>query len=389
MTELPSRSSTARACEWFLAASLTAAVIAWLLLVLHYEYGIARLGRYVIEADVLFLAGLAGIVVSRSVQRWGVSRVRAVALRLAFSIGLAAVALIAAEFGARYLLRSVLPKDSPHISLNSLGFRGQEFGPKDPRRYRIAIIGDSFTFGTGVEERDRFSNLLQGFLGPDYEVLNFGHPGNNLPDHLAELELVLPMKPDFVLLQLYENDFETPTMRSHRPWACPLLPLDLDDHMARESVLYHILIGQWYALQQSAGLAESYPDSMARHLRDPNAPDAVTTTGQLRQFIIRAREAGVPSGGVLFPALYGLDGQAGDYPFSYLHERVSNVYADLQAPSLDLLPSFRTVRQPRSFWVDLFDPHPNAKANHLAAAAMLKTFLPIWGRRRTRGDSAM
>ena len=65
---------------------------------------------------------------------------------------------------------------------------------------------------------------------------------------------------------------------------------------------------------------------MARHLRDPHAPDAVTTTGMLTQFIVRARDAGVPSGGVMFPALYALDSRAIDYPFAYLNERVTKLY---------------------------------------------------------------
>ena len=190
----------------------------------------------------------------------------------------------------------------------------------DPNRYRIAVIGDSFTFGNGVAEPDRFSNLLQGFLGPQYEVLNFGHPGNNMPDHLVELEQVLTFKPDFVLLQLYENDFETPGMTVHRPQDYPLLPLDLDRRMAGSSLLYRLAIDHWNQLQEAAGLAEGYTSYMARHLRDPNAPDARESFGMVWQFIERARAAGVPSGGVLFPALYGLRPERRELPVR-LHER--------------------------------------------------------------------
>ena len=271
------RAATERALGWLDAASLTAAIVAWIALVLHYEYQVVWLGNYLVAEDALGLAGFAGIVVTQSVRRWGAARVQSVASRLVFSIGLVAIALIIAEAGARYVLRTVVPTGAPHISFNQLGFREHEVGPKNPHRYRIAIIGDSFTFGVGVEERDRFSNLLQDFMGPDYEVLNFGHPGNNLPEHLEELDQVLPIKPDFVLLQLYENDFETPDTMRHRPRTYPLLPLHLDEQMEQVSLLYHILIGHWIALQESVGLASAIritwrATCATRTLRMPSQP---------------------------------------------------------------------------------------------------------------------
>jgi hypothetical protein len=367
-----------RVLGWFGAASVAVAVVAWLALVLHYEYQVAWLGDYVVADDALFLTGIAGIALTRSVQRWGVERVGPVALRFAFSIAVIAGLLVVAEFAARLVFRRALPDVNVSISLNSLGYRDREIGPKAPNRYRIAIIGDSFTFGNGVEEPDRFSNLLQGFLGPTYEVLNFGHPGNNMPDHLEELEQVLTFSPDFVLLQLYENDFETPNMTRNRPRAFPLLPSDLDRRIEQPSLLYRLMVDRWDQLQERIGLEESYTHYMARHLRDPDSPDAREGFVLLEQFIERARSAGVPSGGIFFPALYGLDQKGKNYPFDYLNDRVQMIYTVEQTPYLDLLPAFSTIRDPRSLWVSLFDAHPNAKANHLAAIAILNKFEALW-----------
>lgn len=363
---------------WLGVASVTVAVIAWLALVLHYEYQVAWLGDYVVAEDALFLVGIAGIALTRSVQRWGANRVGPVALRLVFSIAVIAGALIVAEFAARFAFRRVFPGVRPSVSLNSRGYRDREIGPKDPNRYRIAIIGDSFTFGNGVEEPDRFSNLIQAFLGPQYEVLNFGHPGDNIPEHLNTLDLVLKLSPDFVLLQLYENDFETRSMTSNRPRAYPLLPSNLDRQIERPSLLYRLLVDRWNQFQEAVGLEESYPHYMARHLRDPNSPDARQGFGMLEQFIERARAAGVPNGAVLFPALYGLRRKGANYPFDYMNERISMIYTAEQAPYLDLLPAFLTVRDPRTLWVSPFDAHPNAKGNHLAAVAILNRFESVW-----------
>jgi len=222
--------------------------------------------------------------------------------------------------------------------------------------------------------------LLQGSLGPQYEVLNFGRPGNNMPDHLKELDQVLKLSPDFVFLQLYENDFETPAMTRNRPRAYPLLPSDLDTRIEQPFLLYRLLIDRWVRFQEAIGLEEGYTNYMARHLRDPNSPDALEAFGMLRQFIEQTRAAGVPSGAVLFPALYGLGRKGANYPFDYMNDRIRMIYTVEQTPYLDLLPAFLTIRDPRSLWVSLFDPHPNAKANHLAALAILNKFEPIWRR---------
>ena len=367
-----------RLLGWIGAASTSLAVVAWLALVLHYEYQVAWLGDYVVAEDALFLLGVAGIALTRPGRRWGA--VRPVALRLALSCAALAIALIVAEASARFVFRHSMPSSSLRVYLNSLGFRGGEIGAKTPSRYRIVVMGDSFTFGNGVEERDRFSNLLQGFLGPKYEVVNVGRPGNNLPDYLQDLNRMLGLDPDFVLLQLYENDFETKDMTRHRPRSFPLLPSDLDTRFERSSLLYHLLIDRWIRFQEAVGLAERYTDYMARHLRNPDSPDARESFGMLRQFIDRTRAAGVSSGAVLFPALYGLEPKTGTYPFDYLNERVRSTYAEEQIPYLDLLPAFLTVRRPATLWVSPFDPHPNAKANHLAAIAILNRFESEWRR---------
>ena len=285
--------------------------------------------------------------------------------------------LTAAEFAARFVFREALSKH-PRISTNRLGFRERRIDPKDPGRYRIAVIGDSFTFGDGIEEQDRFSNLVQDLAGPGYEVLNFGTRAHNLPQHLNTLERVLKLNPDFVLLQLYENDFETPSM--DRPEAYPLWSAAVDRRMVRSFVMYRLLKDTWVKVQQVAGLSEEYSHYMARHLRDPGSPYAQEAFGRLRQFIARTKSAGVPSGTVLFPALWALQPGGANYPFDYLHDRVGTICADEQIACLDLFSAYVAMGDARSLWVSAFDAHPNAKANRRAAFEILNAFGPAWHR---------
>lgn len=386
----PERAAAGRRLpDWIGITSWSAVVAAWLVLVLHDQYQIAWLGDYGVAADVLFLAGVAGIAVTRSVERRGAARVRAAALRLVFSLAVMVGALIAAEFAVRFIFRHATSSGNtgdyigrrgggPSIVVNSLGFREREIGPKEPGRYRIAVIGDSFTWGQGIDARDRFSNLLEGFLGTHYEVLNFGVPGNNMPEHLNALDTVLELRPDFVLLQLYINDFETSTMKRPRPY--PLLPSDLDSRLVRSSLLYQLLLGRWTQLQEAIGLSESYPHYMARYLGDPHAPEAQKAFGMLRQFVNHARAAGLSSGVVFFPAPDAMGSKPADYPFGYLHDRARAICGDAQVPYLDLLAAFSTLRPPQSMWVSPFDAHPNEKANRRAAFEILREFGSVWHR---------
>jgi hypothetical protein len=263
-------------------------------------------------------------------------------------------------------------------SLNSLGFRERRIEPKDPNRFRIAVIGDSFSWGPGIQEHERFSNLLDVQLGARYEVLNFGMPGHTMPEHVEELGPVLKLNPDFVLLQLYINNFETPGMR--RPSAYPLLPADLNARLTEASLVYQLLADRWAQLQESLGLVDSYARYLARHLRDPDSPDSREAFGTLRQFIRRTRTAGVPTGAVLFPATDSMGPNGLDYPFGFIHDRVRAICAEEHIVFVDLLGPFASAGDPHSLWITPFDAHPNALANRRAAAEILRAFAASWRR---------
>ncbi len=309
-------------------------------------------------------------------------------LRLAIALLAVALALIAAEFTARFTFRHAATSGNardfvarhapaPTIRNNSLGFREREIPPRSDR-YRIVVVGDSFTWGQGVEERDRFSNLIEQALGPQYEVFNFGRPGNNMPEHLDVLTQALAASPDFVLLQLYINDFETAAMV--RPQPKPLLPPDWDRRMERSSILYDLLRNQWETVQERIGVTDSYASYMARNLRDPDAPNARLAYGQLAEFFDRARRANVRAGSVLFPAPDALGPYGRDYPFGYLHDGVRRMCAGKQVPCLDLLPLYSTFADPRTLWVSPFDAHPNAMSHRHAADEIISRFRTEWRR---------
>lgn len=103
--------------------------------------------------------------------------------------------------------------DDGFATTNSRGFRGGEVDiPKPPGRIRIVALGDSVTFGFGVNDSDTFSQQLQQQLrtrrpGADIDVVNLAVPGYDTRQEVALLKRNLAeLQPDVVLVGFYAND---------------------------------------------------------------------------------------------------------------------------------------------------------------------------------------
>ena len=70
----------------------------------------------------------------------------------------------------------IRPDHRYKVDTNSIGLRGAEL--LEPTRRRILLVGDSYTFGEGVEDDQTIAAALQKMLdegyGPSFEVLNAG-----------------------------------------------------------------------------------------------------------------------------------------------------------------------------------------------------------------------
>lgn len=97
------------------------------------------------------------------------------------------------------------------VKINSLGFRDYEYALNKKKKYRIAVIGDSFTFGWGVVLEDCWVKILEKQLntsGVDVEILNLGKGGASPADYEQTAEKIIPiLKPDLtVVCVLQAND---------------------------------------------------------------------------------------------------------------------------------------------------------------------------------------
>ncbi len=121
------------------------------------------------------------------------------------------------------------------IKTNNLGLRDEDYDPRKRPQVLIAAIGDSFTFGQGVNIQDTWVQRVERSLrakGLDVEILNFGEPGSSPLQYARVAEEALPVvTPDLVLVGvLQSNDISQldpdqargdETYRRHRASGCP------------------------------------------------------------------------------------------------------------------------------------------------------------------------
>ena len=88
--------------------------------------------------------------------------------------------------------------------VNELGFRGENVLQLTGNGRKVLFLGDSFTFGLGVDEGQTFSDFLNdSSLGADADFFNLGLPGYAPDQQLILLEDLLSYRSDTLVWVIY------------------------------------------------------------------------------------------------------------------------------------------------------------------------------------------
>ena len=249
------------------------------------------------------------------------------------------------------------------------GLRDDDFELDKPAgRLRVLAIGDSFTFGVGVQHEDCWTEVLERGLRErrgDAEVINAGfaagyHPGS-YEDWIATSGLRL--EPDVVIVGLCLNDLHTgislyayPTRpRREQPWGGRSALLNALDSARAPAVPGLDVPRDWDALLAA----------------DPALWEANRMALRRTHALLAAR--GIRFLVVPFPMMSGLREEA--YPYAGLMRRVLDFCAQEGIETVDLLPAFRG-RVDADLWVHVTDQHPNDVGQRLLGAGLLELVAP-------------
>lgn len=83
-------------------------------------------------------------------------------------------------------------------------------GVSSDQHYTVAVIGDSFVYGTGVKYEERFTTLLERRLSElsPTKIIALGFPGDQMLDHYVKyVRAKTTIHPNVVVVTLVDNDF--------------------------------------------------------------------------------------------------------------------------------------------------------------------------------------
>ncbi|HUG54762.1 MAG TPA: SGNH/GDSL hydrolase family protein [Vicinamibacteria bacterium] len=254
------------------------------------------------------------------------------------------------------------------VRYNHLYFREREPGPKAPGVRRVVVLGDSFTEGQGVKERDTAVRRLEALLNQSdagrWEVLNWARRGADFPSLHKMFDKALPYAPDVVVHAMVLNDAERSAAFDDRrggpdDWILERRRLLTSGARERPGLRIHDFardrLEAWRVGRQTT---RWYLDLYG----PPNQEGWTRTQDALRDMDRRMRERGGRFLVASWPLLVDLD----RYPFAAADETIAAFCAREGIPRVDLRPALRG-RPTAELWVHAVDHHPNEIAQGLAA----------------------
>jgi lysophospholipase L1-like esterase len=256
-----------------------------------------------------------------------------------------------------------------HVRTNAFGLRGPAPAQDHSQLERLVVLGDSFTFGFGVDEKDTYPSLLQEMMnaspqahGRHFEVLNFGVVGYSSRDEAVVLKKkALSFHPNGVIIGYVLNDPETdPRPSLHKYFDPPV--------WWRHSHLLRLCHLGWNSLQVWIDGGGDYQ----RYLHATGGEKWLSVREAFRSIGDSTRQAGAWTLAVIFPLTPR--NSWSDYRYGDLHAQVAREARANGFQVVDLLDTFRRY-PPEQLVLSPTDDHPNALAHRLAAEAITRAIL--------------
>ncbi len=250
--------------------------------------------------------------------------------------------------------------------LNNEGMRGGDFVVEKPNgTIRIVIVGDSFVYGAGIKNiNDTFAYLLEKQLnerndGVHYEVMNFGKPGDNLPQYLDRLKAkVTKYHPDIVIIGYMLYDFQIRDSEENKyksidtePWTISIVGFWL----RASSYAYYFLEQETNKFLEVFGIKKSNKKVLFEAYTPPENQKINAVIFHEMKKVTKENNSSI------FVIIFPLISQLEDYPLKDIHGILKNVIKSQAIYVYDLQPDFSKYPT-KDLIANRYDPHPNELA---------------------------
>lgn len=236
--------------------------------------------------------------------------------------------------------------------------------------FRIATIGDSFTFAPYMQFTDTFPKKLEQMLNLSggvrrAEVINYGVPAYSTSHEIPVVKTAIKEGADLILLQITLND---PEIKLHNPSG---ITENMQDRFGQLNMTGNKawLAAHWRTYGfiatrlHNSRTHQAYIDYFNDLFTNPRSWKQFADS--MRAIVSMARESKTPVSAVVFP-LFGLPMDE-RYPFYPLHEKIAQFMQGLGVPVLDVSAAYSGIPLERLQVIPGVDRHPNEIAHRMAA----------------------
>ena len=286
-----------------------------------------------------------------------------------------------------------------YISINSQGFRDKEFSrERKSGIQRIMIIGDSFTFGMGVNLEETFSKKIGIILknsGINCEVINCGVIGYNMWQYIEILnKKILPLNPDLIVVGMFLNDIYQsihPKLKD-KNWKA-YNPFDRKKSNIMSSFYIWNLFHNWNVLfetkyrarrgvnylkgvkQRKEKLKDESSDHIWRKIMLGNLDNKkyIEFKRALSEFKMKSDSSGCDLLFIMIPDA----GQLNEFELQEVNRFIAASCSKLDIPFIDVTEAFEKESDPRPLFLFPIDAHISSKGHQIIAELVSKQILAV------------
>ncbi len=318
-------------------------------------------------------------------------------------IGVLVLCFLAVEIAFRIITPSYPPGTTygKLIVKNSDSFRDREYAiPKHGDTYRIMFLGDSFTWGVGLDIEETIPKQIEKVLLVEIEnleVVNAAIPGYNTVQELMLLkDKGLKYEPDMIVLIYNLNDIqylpdlaETGKASSDTLVVVPVLQVVKGRNykayekkrgirgviwaMQKRLKFVDFLVVRVGFIFRKLGILDSLEFSWAERILTgyvENNLRWIETQRALREIKSICEDRNIPFIVAVFPFMNRLDKSR----CQQVYNTITEYCEDINVPIIKLYEVFEG-KNTRKYWINIGDCHPNAEAHRLATDVMAPVIL--------------